>query len=97
MNASTTYRQAIGRRASLARWAPDASHAELDAAIWVMKAERALSRLNDGAPTITAAQRDRLQALLARELAGHCEDTSPRRLNLTAALGPTGYGEEGTP
>jgi hypothetical protein len=70
-----TYRQAIGKRASMARWAPDASQADLDAVIWVMKAERALQRLNDGAPTITATQRDRLQTLLTELLTGHCEET----------------------
>src|SRR2546430_587457 len=81
MDTSTglTYRQALGKRASMARWAPDASQADLDAAIWVMRAERALTRLNDGAPTITAAQGDRLQALLADGLAGHTAAESGSR------------------
>lgn len=68
-----TYRQAIGRRASMARWAPGASQADLDAVIWTMRAERAIQRLNEGAPTVSTAQRDRLLALLTDELASHTE------------------------
>lgn len=57
----------------MARWAPGASQADLDAVIWTMRAERAIQRLNEGAPTVSTAQRDRLLALLTDELASHTE------------------------
>jgi hypothetical protein len=73
------YRQAIGRKASLARWHKNGggdSQAELDAAVWVMRAERMIQKLNADAPLITAAQRERLLVSLGDALATHLAVTA---------------------